>query len=163
MPPNDPSQPRRRSRVPPPGFVMGETSYDRAGERKELERAVDEFKREEEHAVKIRITAGAVSMDAELNDSATARNLLAALPIASAAKTWGKEVYFQIPMHADPEDPQPDAPAGTVAFWPDGDCLCIFFGQKPYSPVNFVGRLLGDPKAFAKVAPGDAVRVEKLD
>ena len=38
--------------------------------------------------------------------------------------------------------------------------LCLFFGQRPYSPVNVVGEIEGDPMMLAKVGDGDAVRVE---
>jgi len=158
---NEPKKPRKRSPVPPPGYVMGKTSYDRTEEKEALERAEKEYLHDKEQAVeRIKITAGDVVMEAELNDSATARKLAEILPTESAAKVWGDEIYFNVPMHADPEDAQAEAPPGTVAFWPAGDSLCVFFGQKPCSPVNIVGKLLGDPNAFAEVGDGDAVRVE---
>jgi hypothetical protein len=47
-----------------------------------------------------------------------------------------------------------------VAYWPPGKALCLFFGQTPYSPVNVVGTLDGDPQALAQVEEGDVVRVE---
>ena len=158
------TRPRKRSPVPPPGHVIGKTSYDRAAEKVALESEVDQFLREKKPQMKkIRITAGQVAMDAELNDSATARKLEAILPVKSSAQTWGREVYFKIAMHHEPENAQAKVPAGTVAFWPDGDCLCIFFGQTPCSPVNVVGKLLGDPNAFEKVRDGDAIHVEKVE
>jgi hypothetical protein len=36
----------------------------------------------------------------------------------------------------------------------------FFFGQKPYSPVNVVGEVEGDPAVLSGVADGEAVRVE---
>ena len=157
-------QPRKRSPVPPPGFVMGKTSYDRSSARKALQAEVKEFHLHREPPMrKIRIAAGKLSMEAELNDSATADALLRILPIESTAQRWGREVYFKIPMHCEPENAQPKVPSGTVAFWPDGDCLCIFFGQTPYSPVNVVGRLLGDPDEFAQVRDGDTILVENAE
>ena len=158
------TRPRKRSPVPPPGHVMGKTSYDRAAEKEALESEVHQFLREKERRMnKIRITAGTVAMDAELNDSATAAKLAGILPVKSSAQIWGREVYFKIPMHHEPENAQAKVPAGTVAFWPDGDCLCIFFGQTPYSPVNVVGKLIGDPNAFEKVRDGDPIRIEKVE
>ena len=158
---NDPEKPRKRSPVPPPGYVMGKTSYDRAAEKKALEQEKKRYLRNKERPVKrITITAGKVAMEADLNESATARKLAKALPIESAAKVWGDEIYFEIPMHAEPENARADVPPGTVAFWPTGNFLCVFFGQKPCSPVNIVGEVIGDPNAFAQVRDGDAVRVE---
>jgi len=140
---------------------MGSISYDRAGEKEAMERAKEEYYRDKEQPVeRIRIAAGSVVMEADLNDSATALKLAHILPVNSAAKVWGNEIYFSVPMHTDPENAQGEVPPGTVAFWPAGDSLCVFFGQKPYSPVNVVGQLLGDPNAFAEVREGDAVRVE---
>ncbi|HUU68854.1 MAG TPA: cyclophilin-like fold protein [Planctomycetota bacterium] len=158
------TRPRKRSPVPRPGFIMGKTSYDRAAQKEALEAEADAFLREKERRMKkMRITAGKVTMDAELSDSATAGELWAILPVESSAQTWGREVYFKIPMHHEPENAQAKVPAGTVAFWPEGDCLCVFFGQTPYSPVNVVGTLAGDPNAFEKVRDGDAIHIEKVE
>jgi len=44
----------------------------------------------------IRITAGPITVDAELNDSRTAGAIAAALPIEAKAQTWGDEIYFDI-------------------------------------------------------------------
>jgi uncharacterized protein len=65
----------------------------------------------------VRITAGAVIVTAELNDSPTARLLWESLPIDGKANRWGDEIYFSIPVDADEE---PDARAavevGEIAF-----------------------------------------------
>ena len=63
-------------------------------------------------------------------------------------------------MTAGEEDAQPDVPSGTVAYWPPGKALCLFFGQTPYSPVNVVGQIEGDPNVLASVRDSDAVHVE---
>lgn len=110
----------------------------------------------------IRITLGNIAVEARLNDTKTAGLILDALPLESSAKLWGDEVYFDIPVSAPEEDPQADVQSGTVAYWPPGKALCLFFGQTPYSPVNVVGQLEGDPRELASVRDGDAVRVESL-
>ncbi|MCK4450398.1 MAG: hypothetical protein KAX26_07390, partial [Anaerolineae bacterium] len=46
------------------------------------------------------ISAGDVSLPAELNDSPTARQVWETLPIEGTAKIWGDEVYFEIPVVA---------------------------------------------------------------
>ena len=113
-------------------------------------------------AGQIRIVTKSVTMTATLNDSKTAGALLKALPVSSTAERWGDEVYFSVPVEMGPEDAQAKVPSGTVAYWPEGPALCLFFGQTPYSPVNVVGMLDGDAKLFAKVAAGEPVRVEKV-
>ncbi len=112
---------------------------------------------------RILIKAKKVEMAAGLNESATAKKLWETLPIESRARLWGKEVYFEVPIHMDADDAQAKVPSGTVAFWPDGDCLCLFYGQTPASPVNIVGTLEGDPDELAKIRSGEAVRVERGD
>jgi hypothetical protein len=109
---------------------------------------------------RIRATFGNLTVEAVLNESRTARRLREVLPFDSRAKRWGDEVYFEIPLEAGEEDPQAEVPSGTVAYWPPGRALCLFFGQKPYSPVNVVGEIEGDPRVLSKVEDGEAVRVE---
>ncbi len=109
---------------------------------------------------RIRVTLGEVVVTAALNESSTARRLWEALPIESQAQRWGDEVYFETPVVVGEEDPQADVPSGAVAYWPPGKALCFFFGQQPYSPVNVVGEIEGDPGALSEVEDGEAVRVE---
>lgn len=109
---------------------------------------------------RIRATFGDVVVTAVLNESSTARQLWEALPVESQAQRWGDEVYFKTPVEAGEEDPQADVPSGAVAYWPPGKALCFFFGQKPYSPVNVVGEVEGDPGVLSEVGDGAAVRVE---
>jgi hypothetical protein len=109
---------------------------------------------------RIRVQIGKLTVSATLNDSATASRVYDTLPFRSSAQRWGDEVYFTIPMDAEEEDPQAEVPSGTVAYWPPGKALCLFFGQKPYSAVNVVGQLEGDPMALANVKDGEDVHVE---
>ncbi len=111
-------------------------------------------------AKRIRASFGDLVVTAVLNDSSTARQLWEALPVDSRAKRWGDEVYFETPVVAGEEEPQAEVPSGAVAYWPPGKALCFFFGQQPYSPVNLVGEVEGDPGVLSEVADGEAVRVE---
>lgn len=109
---------------------------------------------------RIRITFNQVAVTAKLNDSKTAQLVRDAIPFESTAKRWGDEVYFETPVATGGEDPQADVPSGSVAYWPPGNALCLFFGQKPYSPVNVVGQVEGDPATLADVLNGETVRVD---
>ena len=110
---------------------------------------------------RIRINIGDVSVVATLNDSNTARLVQEALPFDGTAQRWGDEVYFEIPVKTGEEYAQPEVPSGAVAYWPPGSALCLFFGQKPYSPVNVVGTIEGDANVLAVVADGQHARVEE--
>ncbi len=109
---------------------------------------------------RIRASFGDVVVTAVLNESSTARQLWEALPVESEAKRWGDEVYFETSVQAGEEGAQAEVASGTVAYWPPGRALCFFFGQQPYSPVNVVGEIEGDPSVLSTVEDGQAVRVE---
>ncbi|MCK4315105.1 MAG: hypothetical protein KAX24_04975, partial [Anaerolineae bacterium] len=67
------------------------------------------------------ISAGDVSLPAELNDSPTARQVWETLPIEGTAKTWGDEVYFEIPVVAGQEpDARAEVEVGELGYWPVG-------------------------------------------
>lgn len=111
---------------------------------------------------KLRIIArdASITMTAALNDSKTSKELLKLLPFESKAQTWGEEVYFETPLKMPEDNPHTLAPPGTIAYWPPDHAFCIFFGQTPYSPVNILGKLEGDPAIFARVRSGDTIRLE---
>jgi hypothetical protein len=117
----------------------------------------------------IRITAGAVTLAAELNDSRSAAAIADALPIEAKAQTWGDEIYFEIGLTLAAESPQEVVALGDLGYWPPGQAFCIFFGPtplsrgdeiRPASAVNVVGRVIGDARAFARVRAGSRVRIE---
>jgi hypothetical protein len=119
---------------------------------------------------RIRITAGSVAADAALNESVTATAVWEALPLSVPGETWGDEIYFSIPVKAKPESPRETFEMGDLGYWPPGSAFCIFFGPtpasrgseiRPASPVNILGRVLGDSTVFKKVRSGTTVRVER--
>jgi len=121
----------------------------------------------------ISITAGKVSLRAELNEGPTAEKIWQALPIEAKANTWGDEIYFGIPVRAE-EEPgaKEDVEVGQLGYWPPGNAFCIFFGPTPASsggtpraagPVNLLGRVLGDAKELRKVRDGETLRLERVE
>ena len=116
------------------------------------------------------IHAGALSLRAELNDSATAAAIHRVLPLEAAAQTWGEEIYFRIPVEQKLDDTAVEVVSvGDLGYWPTGRAFCIFFGPtpasrgveiRPASAVNLVGKVLGDAKALRDVKDGDLVRLE---
>jgi hypothetical protein len=118
---------------------------------------------------RIRFDFGALTLDAELLDTPTARAVAAALPISSSALTWGEEVYFEVPVEVATEgDARAVVVPGEIAYWPDGHCIALGFGRTPISrgdetrlasPCNIFAAALGDMKALAKVRAGARVEV----
>jgi len=86
------------------------------------------------------------------------------LPIEGRAAIWKEEVYFQIPVKVGDEKAKPTVKKGTIAYWPMGNALCIFFGEsQPYSPVNIVGQVTKDLGLFSRVKSGTKITVDRLD
>ena len=122
--------------------------------------------------MKLRITAGKITLQAELRDTPTVQALAAALPFEASAQTWGDEVYFSTPVSAKLEpDARQIVEPGTVCFWTEGDALALPFGRTPISTderpklasrCNVLGSIIGDAKALAGIKAGAKVRVEKI-
>jgi hypothetical protein len=121
----------------------------------------------------ITLSVGNTSLMAELNDSPTAQQIWQALPIEGEANRWGDEIYFEIPVKAGQEpDAREQVEVGELGYWPVGHAFCIFFGPTPvstderpraYSPVNILGRVIGDATRFRNVKDGMRVRVIRAD
>ncbi len=110
-------------------------------------------------------------MEAELNETKTARLIWEKLPMESKVNTWGEEIYFPIPVVASLENGVEVVKEGDIAYWPEGNCFCIFFGKtpvstdkeiRPASAVNLVGKILGNPKELKKVKSGEEIIISPL-
>ena len=120
--------------------------------------------------MRIAIRIGTLSMEAELNETPTAKKIAAALPLRATFNTWGDEIYFAIPVDADLDDSAQDVvELGDLGYWPPGKAWCIFFGQTPVSQpgkimpasaVNVIGKVLGDATQFKTVMREREVIVE---
>ena len=118
----------------------------------------------------VQISAGNLTVTATLNDLDMANQLWESLPITGRVEIWGDEIYFSIPVAAEEElDSQETVEAGTVAYWPPGSALCLFWGPtpisapgeiRPASAVNVIGFLDCDPTLLAQVPSGATIIVE---
>jgi len=85
------------------------------------------------------------------------------LPVEGRAALWKEEVYFEIPVKIGEEKAKPTVETGTIAFWPMGSALCVFYGQsQPYSQVNILGKVTKNLKLFEQVKSGATIKVELL-
>lgn len=111
-------------------------------------------------------------MTADLQDTPTARQLLAVLPCEAGAHTWGEEVYFEVPLKAALEsDARQVVDPGTVCFWVEGSSLALPFGPTPVSKgdecrlvtrCNVLGKIEGDPRRLKEVGQRMTIRVELI-
>ena len=121
----------------------------------------------------LQISVGQLVITATLNDSATSDQLWDALPITGRANIWGDEIYFSIPVDADEAvDARKTVDMGSIAYWPPGNALCLFWGPtpmsapgeiRPASAVNVMGVIDGDPTVLVQVSDGVKVLVERAD
>lgn len=122
-------------------------------------------------AEKIVIRSGKIEIEAELNDSPAARALFASLPLSARVNTWGEEIYFQVPVDRKLDQTAVELVAvGDLGYWPTGRAFCIFFGPtpisqkeeiRPASPVNLIGKAIGDARVFKSVRDGDLIELDK--
>lgn len=98
------------------------------------------------------------TVSVELSDSQspnTVKAILENLPIEVNINKWGEELYTdKTSIVAQEENAKSEVNLFDVAFWPEGNAICLFYGPTPiskggkilpYSPVNIVGRIISTP------------------
>lgn len=121
--------------------------------------------------MKISITVGNLTLEAELFETESGKKIYEALPIESEINVWGDEFYFRVPLSLSPDDTYTkDVNVGDIGYWPPGRALAIFFGPTPLSKsdkpvpaseVNIVGRVLGDAKILRSVKGEKRIRIDR--
>lgn len=93
----------------------------------------------------------------------TVDTIVRKLPVEGRAALWKEEVYFEIPIKMGEEKAKATVETGSIAFWPMGSAICIFFGQsQPYSPVSILGKITQNLELFKQVKSGTTIKVELL-
>ncbi len=117
---------------------------------------------------KIKIEAK-IELNIKPAGNATTKEIDKNLPLESKAMIWGDEIYFDTGIKASPEGATLDVNIGDIAYWPQGKCLCIFFGPTPASSgdkpvpaseVVIVGKAELDPNQLRKVKSSAKIVVE---
>jgi len=92
-----------------------------------------------------------------------------ALPVSGDATRWGDELYFRLPVDVPPENGRAEVSVGAVAYWPQGNALCLFWGPTPASqgddpraasPVSVVAEI-EDPDPLSTLEGGATVSVRE--
>ena len=109
------------------------------------------------------------TLNIKLRSTNTANAIKNILPFKSIVKTWGDEIYFEIPIekNLDLESNAKDViDLGEVAYWIDGKCIAIGYGKTPISQNNEIRlaaktNIWGDAviniKELNKIKDGDEV------
>jgi len=110
-----------------------------------------------------------LEMQAEFFDNPAARKVLDFLPINSKVKLWGEEIYFDTGIEAPDEGATTEVNIGDLAYWPQGQSICIFFGKTPASTndkpvpaseVVVIGKVSLEKDKLLKVKSDSIVRIE---
>ena len=109
------------------------------------------------------------TLNIKLRSTNTANAIKNILPFKSIVKTWGDEIYFEIPIKKS-LDLESDAKdvinLGEVAYWIDGKCIAIGYGKTPISQNNEIrlaaktniwGDAVLDVKELGKIRDGDEI------
>lgn len=110
---------------------------------------------------------------AEFNNGLTARDIAKHLPLDATVSTWGDEIYFEAGIAASYDDIKLSSgiEVGDVAYWPQGRCICVFFGSTPISkagkpmpasPVVIIGKTKNISLELRKIKTGDPIRVVQV-
>ena len=120
---------------------------------------------------KITLKTDSASIIIELFDEPAGEKLLSVLPFSSLVNTWGEEIYLEIPTSLPSDNKTLDVVAGDVAYWPEGRCLCVFFGRTPMSKwsdkpvpaseVVVLGKVSEGLKSLRSVEEGERVTVDR--
>jgi hypothetical protein len=118
----------------------------------------------------LRLDVGGEALTATWTDTnATTRRAVAdALPLEGEAMRWGDELYFRTDIDVPAEDAHAEVPVGAVAYWPQGNALCLFWGPTPASqgaepraasPVNVIA-VIDDVEPLNRLDGAAPVRIE---
>lgn len=108
-------------------------------------------------------------LSAEWTDDSpeTRRAIERSLPLEGDATRWGEELYFRTEIDVPAEAPRTAVEPGTLAYWPQGNAVCLFWGPTPAStgdepraasPVNVFARV--DASAFDPGSGAATLRLE---
>jgi len=90
-------------------------------------------------------------------------NITRKLPIEGRAALYKEEIYFEVPLKMGEEKAKPTVEQGTIAFWPMGSAICVFYGKsQPYSPVSILGKITNNLEIFKQVKSGTRIRLQLL-
>ena len=119
----------------------------------------------EKKRISVKFTENDITIYIELDSSQspnTVKSILDSLPLEVKINRWGDELYTdKTSIVAVEENSKSQVNLHDVAYWPEGNALCLFYGPTPiskspdkilpYSPVNIVGKIISKDNILDKV------------
>jgi len=93
----------------------------------------------------------------------TVEKLMSRLPLEGRAHPIRGGYSFIVDIKRGEEKSVREVEAGTIAYWPMGNSICIFHSTTPtISPVNRIGRVTENLELMTRVSSGARIRIEKF-
>lgn len=108
----------------------------------------------------------------ELDDSDVSNAFWLSLPFSADINMLGSQIYFTMNADADVTGDATVFDSGDIAYWPDADAMCLFFGPTPLSgddrrpvsafPLKRIGRLIGDCSGLEHAGDRQRIVIERV-
>ncbi|MCP4651346.1 MAG: hypothetical protein GY853_14860 [PVC group bacterium] len=119
--------------------------------------------------MKISFQTSTCCFEAELQKHLLAQSIFKRLPLDSTTVIWGDEIYFKTKLDVPVVGQSTtDLRVGDIVFWPEGKCICIFFGPTPMSdsekpvpasPVIIIGKTVHSPEELRKIKAEEPIHL----
>lgn len=116
--------------------------------------------------VTLHLASGPVNFKLALEENETTKALKKGCPISSKIHKWGDEIYFPTGIVAPVQKTSVALEIGDIAYWPEGKCICIFYGPTPSSTserpqaasgVQVIGKISASPQVLRTIEKGTDV------
>ncbi len=103
----------------------------------------------------------------KFSNNSSAIDIYRRLPLDGVVSKWGDEIYFSADVPMSSAELTTDVNVGDIAYWPQGKCICVFFGRTPASttdkpvpegPVAVIGRTMANPQELREIKSGEPIR-----
>ena len=93
----------------------------------------------------------------------TVETILRILPIDGRVHPLAGGVCLLVGLKRGEEKSRRRIEAGTMAYWPMSDSICIFNQDTTsYSPVNVIGKITKNLELFKNLSSGTKIRIERI-
>ena len=109
--------------------------------------------------------------NAELDGSDISNDIWLSLPFRASINMLGSQIYFEMKTDTKTEGDSTVFDVGDIAYWPQADAFCLFFGPTPLSgddgrpvsafPLKKIGRILDDCSSMADAGDRMTVTLER--